>query len=133
MLFHHFLFDSSKAAIDLDLHIIKEQLAVGTSTSYITAEKVYREGAHSKSVADLSLDDPLDYDVPEGTGVIGIGKLNDLQVTGTVMEEAKKGDQRLLVQYSVNEVQANYVQCQVRKLDLLDMLSQKGKMTYCLV
>jgi hypothetical protein len=102
-----------QAAIDLDLHVIKEQLQMGTSTSYRTAEKVYRDGAHSKSVADLHLDETLDQDHPKGTTVIGIAKKDDLQVTGTLMEAAKKGDQFLLVQYSVNQIQSNYVHCQV--------------------
>jgi hypothetical protein len=103
----------AQAAIDLDVHVIKEQLAIGTSTSYLTAEKVYREGAHSKSAAKLDLDDPLDQDLPQGAAVIGIAKKDDMQVKGTLMFEAAKGTTSLFVQYSVNEIQANYVQCQV--------------------
>jgi hypothetical protein len=97
----------------LDLHVIKQELAVGTSSSYITAESVYREGAHSKSTAKLLLDDPLDRDLPMGAAALGLTQNDGKQVKGQLAEDAQKGDTTILVQYATNQIQENYVGCQV--------------------
>jgi hypothetical protein len=104
-----------QAAIDNDLHFIKRQLGVGTSTSWRTAERIYQEGAFSNSVAELNLDKKLTQDIPSGTEVIGAGAQEGFYslVKGAFYKKAKAGESVVLIKYDVNEVQENYVNCQV--------------------
>jgi hypothetical protein len=97
-------------AIDLDLHLIKKWLY---RENFDAAERVYREGAHSESVAKLKLETPLDAEIPEGSEVVGVTTTGDAQVTGRLMESAKPDQTVVLVRYDVNEIQDNYVNCQV--------------------
>jgi hypothetical protein len=99
-------------AIDKDLHLIKKWLFRGYE-SYYAAEDVYREGAHSKSVAKLNLKTPLDTEIPAGSEVVGFTKTGGAQVKGRLLETAKANQTVVLVRYDVNEIQANYVNCQV--------------------
>jgi hypothetical protein len=99
-------------AIDRDLHLIKTWLFRGYE-SYDAAENVYREGAHSKSVAKLKLKTPLDTEIPKGSEVVGLITTGDAQVKGRLLDTAKPDHTVVLVQYDVNEIQDNYVNCQV--------------------
>jgi hypothetical protein len=103
----------AQAAISLDLHTIKAHLQKGTNTAYKSAERVYREGAFSKPVAELIFHDPLNQHIPKGTSVIGDAVANGTEVNGTVLHGAFKGDGHVLVQYDISHVEESFAQCQV--------------------
>lgn len=83
-----------------------------TQRGWDNAENLYREGAFSKPVAKVTLHNPLETNVPEGTVVRGLDT-DGYEVTGTLYEEAKANEQEVLIQYDINEAFANYVNCQV--------------------
>lgn len=106
------------AAIDLDLHVIMQQLALGTRTSYTLAERLYKEGAHSQPVARITLDEPLSQYVPVGTVSQGVALkvtegMDAQHVLGTVLRPANIGDTKMIIAYQVNQFQDSYVGCQV--------------------
>jgi len=100
------------AAIDQDLHVIHIELHRETQRGWTNAEKIYRKGAFSKPVAKIGLLSPLEDDFPAGSAVKGID-VDGFHVGGTLYKAAKAADQELMVQYDIDEVQANYVNCQV--------------------
>ncbi|KAL3938264.1 MAG: hypothetical protein SGBAC_006787 [Bacillariaceae sp.] len=103
---------TDSAAIDQDLHVIHLELQKETQRGWINGEKIYREGAFSKPVAKIQLISPLNEDVPVGTAVSGVDT-GGFQVYGKLYKDAKAEERELVVQYHINEVQANYVNCQV--------------------
>ena len=94
------------------MRTIEHEMEIGTGSSYKTAEAVYTNGAFSKSVANITLDLPLDSDVPKGASVTGITQ-SASEVMGKTYQDYKKGERSLLIQYNVNYVQKNYMECQV--------------------
>ena len=109
------VFISLQAAIDLDLHEIKVLLHGNpeSNMAWTMAERMYREGAHSRPVAELKLGSPILQDLPSGTPVSGNAVANGTTVTGTVYHRVEKGDEYVLIQYDIKEDQENYVGCQV--------------------
>jgi len=103
---------TDSAAIDQDLHVIHHELHRETQRGWTNAEKLYREGAFSKPVAKIGLITPLADDFPVGSAVRGLD-VGGFEVAGMLYKAAKSADQELMVQYDVDEVQANYVNCQV--------------------
>jgi hypothetical protein len=61
----------------------------------------------------LTLDDPLNQDIPKGTPVIGLTNKDSNDVKGQFLEDAKKEDKVVYIQYAVNQIQGSYVGCQV--------------------
>jgi hypothetical protein len=88
------------------------ELQIGSPESFTYAEAVYQQGAFSKSVARVTLNDPLNKDIPKGETVVGVDTSGN-EVRGTLYEDHYIGNQTLLVQYNTNQIQSNYVNCQV--------------------
>lgn len=105
-------------AIDDDLNEINLQLSLETSASYTLAEQLYKEGAHSKSIAVLTLDHPLDRDVFKSSIVHGFSDVvpgfgDPQQVFGSLHHDAKIGDITLWIEYDVNAGQGLNIGCSV--------------------
>jgi hypothetical protein len=99
-------------AIDLDQQMMEEQLALETVESYVTAKNIYREGAHSKSVASITLNSGLLNALPDATPVSGRSS-SGVEVLGTTYEDYEAGTTDIVIQYDTITVQSNYVGCQV--------------------
>jgi len=83
-----------------------------TQRAWNSAENIYRNGAFSKSVAKIKLDSPLEDEFPVGSVVRGLDT-DGFEVSGRLYKVAKAEQRELMVQYDTNEVQTNYVNCQV--------------------
>lgn len=101
-----------QAAIDQDLHVIHMECHKETQRAWNSAENIYRNGAFSKSVAKIKLDSPLEDEFPVGSVVRGLDT-DGFEVSGRLYKVAKAEQRELMVQYDTNEVQTNYVNCQV--------------------
>ncbi|KAL7545242.1 hypothetical protein ACHAWF_008593 [Thalassiosira exigua] len=111
-------------AIDLDQRAIEVQLAVGTDESFSVARKIYEEGGHSKSYAQISLTTPLTADLKEGVVIYG-KNADDNEVAGKAYKDYDSGSDVIRVQYSTTDLQESYVGCQVGGL-LSDDHNLKG-------
>lgn len=100
------------AAVDLDQAEMEGQLALGTNQGYTRAQKIYEEGAFSKSVATVTLTAALTVPISKGAVVTGTA-VNGQQVDGTVFKTASADDTTLRIQYGINSIQSSYVGCQV--------------------
>ena len=96
----------------MDQAELERQLALGTNQAYVRAQRIYEDGAFSKSVATVTLNAALSVPISAGTVVTGTA-VNGKQVDGKVYGAAKTGDQTLRIQYGVNSIQSSYVGCQV--------------------
>ena len=95
-------------AIDLDLRDIKSLLSVGTRSAAEAAERIYREGAHCRPVALITLDNPLSQDVPKGAEVTGLARSSQgVVVTGHAKEAWKQGDKIVAIEYAISLDQSN--------------------------
>jgi hypothetical protein len=92
--------------------MMEEQLALGTDQSFETAKSIYSEGAHSKSIASITLNSGLLDPVPAKTPVSG-KSTSGVEVVGTTYEDYEAGATNIIVQYDTITVQSNYVGCQV--------------------
>lgn len=101
-----------QAAIDRDLHVIHLELHKETQRGWTNAEQIYRRGAFSKPVAKIGLNTPLAEEIPVGSTVRGLD-VDGFDVSGKLYRAASAADEELMVQYDIDEVQANYVNCQV--------------------
>jgi hypothetical protein len=99
-------------ALDLDQAEMERQLARGTNQAYVTAQRIYEEGAFSKSVATVTLNTALSVPISIGTDVTGTA-VDEMQVDGKVYSAARAGDQTLRIQYNVNSIQVSHLGCQV--------------------
>jgi len=99
-------------AIDLDQEAMEGQLALGNEDAYAAALRIYTEGAHSKSVAEIKLTSPLPTDVEKGTLIMGRGADGN-QVAAKAYEDNAAGATDIIVQYQTSDSQKNYVMCQV--------------------
>jgi len=99
-------------ALDLDQEAMEQQLSLGNEDSYAQALRIYSEGAHSKSVAEVTLSSPLIMDVEKGTDIFGVGSDGN-QVAGKAYEDNAAGATSLTVQYRTSGSQKDYVSCQV--------------------
>lgn len=99
-------------AIDRDLHVIKQELDKETQGGWDHAESIYREGGNSKSVAQITLLEPLEEKMEAGTYVSGLA-VDGSQVRGTVYETADQNETKISIQYEVGESQDSYSDCQV--------------------
>mmetsp|Transcript_6671 Transcript_6671/g.8857 ORF Transcript_6671/g.8857 Transcript_6671/m.8857 type:complete len:395 (+) Transcript_6671:2-1186(+) len=87
--------------IDLDQKAIEEQIKVGTAESFNVARKIYEEGGHSKSFAEITLDTALVNPVNKGTSVIG-ESADGAWVYGSVMADYESNTRDIKVQYTVD-------------------------------
>jgi hypothetical protein len=97
---------------------MEEQLAFGTTDSYALAQKIYEEGAYSKSYAEVTLSTGLSGAVQAGAEIIG-KDADGGEVRGNALDSATKGATTLKVQYATTDIQASYVNCQVGALEEL--------------
>jgi len=99
-------------AIDLDQDAMQTQLALGNDDGFAAALRIYTEGAHSKSVAVVTLSAPLAIDVAKGTSFMGVDADGN-QVAGKAYENNAAGATEVKVQYKTTDSQKDYVGCQV--------------------
>jgi hypothetical protein len=99
-------------AIDLDQEAMEQQLSLGNEDAYAQALRIYSEGAYSKSVAEVTLSEPLIMDVEKGTDIFGVGSDGN-QVAGKAYEDNAAGATALIIQYRTSDSQKDYVSCQV--------------------
>jgi hypothetical protein len=93
----------------LDQQEIESLIAEG---NYSAAQNVYERGAHSKSVAVLTLSTALSKSVPEGTPIEG-RSVKSRAVSGKAFKDYAAGTTAIEVQYDTSDIQASYVGCQV--------------------
>jgi hypothetical protein len=98
-----------QASIDLDQQEIENLIAEG---NYSEAQNVYEQGAHSKSIAVLTLSTDLRKAVPEGTKIEG-RNMKSRAVSGKAYKDYEAGATIIEVQYDTSGIQASYVGCQV--------------------
>ncbi|KAL7534104.1 hypothetical protein ACHAWF_004720 [Thalassiosira exigua] len=103
-------------AIDLDQRAIESQLALQTPESFLTAQRIYLEGGHSKSYALVNLTTPLLADVSEGDIILDGRNLNDNEVVVKAYRDYPAGTTSMKLQYATTDMQADYVECQVGEL-----------------
>jgi len=99
-------------ALDLDQAAMETQLALGTAESFSVAKALYTNGAHSRSLATVTLSSALSSPINADTPVTGKSvKGHDLK--GIVYEDYSAGTSVIQIQYDVNTIQSTYVGCQV--------------------
>lgn len=91
---------------------MEEQLALATDQAYATAKAIYTLGAHSKSVATVTLSKGLDKIVKADTMVSGKSE-DGTEIAGRMFEDAGVGATTVKIQYQTSDIQASYVGCQV--------------------
>lgn len=99
-------------ALDLDQQEIEKLLNLGTPVAYDAAYRIYVEGAHSKSVAEVTLSEPLAASIDKGTLIMGFTE-NGNQVAARALEDTPSGVVQLNIQYWTSDSQKNYVMCRV--------------------
>lgn len=99
-------------AIDLDQEEMEEMLAFGTSDAFDNALALYTQGAHSKSVADVTLSGPVGIDISKGDTIVGTDASGS-QVIGKAYADYTSAATSLLIQYKTSDTQSSYVTCQV--------------------
>jgi hypothetical protein len=92
--------------------MLEEQLALGTDESFVLAKNIYTQGAHSKSVASITLNSGLLNSLPAATPVAG-KTASGVEVAGTTYEDYSAGTTNIVIQYDTITVQDKYVGCQV--------------------
>lgn len=100
-------------AIDLDQKEFEKQLAVGTPQSWNAAMEIYTKGAFSDPIAELNLTQPLANPLSVGDGILGFSTGEASEVKAAVIENYPKGTTIIRVAYDVNQIQENFVGCQV--------------------
>ena len=100
-------------ALDLDIRIIKQQLAVGTPTSFNVAYAVYDKGAFCDPIAKIQLGAPLPKPLSQGDTIAGFSTGGVNEVHATLIDNTAKGETEIHVAYEINQMQSNYVGCQV--------------------
>lgn len=98
----------------MDLQLIQSELEKERESGFRIAQRVYQEGAFSRPVAELILDEPLEFTIPAGSEIIGPAVDGDsfALVKGTAHVKAREGDTVLEVLYDIRDDQQDYVQCQ---------------------
>jgi len=99
-------------AIDLDQEAIEDQLAIGSDVSFEKARRIYSDGGHSKSVAEVTLSSPLTRGMGKFSMVSG-KSANGLPIYGKLYDNYPNGDTRIEIQYRTFDQQSTYVGCQV--------------------
>ncbi len=122
-------------AIDLDQAAIEAQLAIGTPESFANARRIYEEGGHSKSYAELSIltQNGLPFPVAKGTLIVS-KNVEGTEVAGKAYEDYVSGVKRIRVQYSTTDIQESYIErrCQVGGLiqtNTVGCLAREGTIT----
>ena len=98
--------------IDLDLYQIKKELRKENDTAWINAKTIYNKGGHSKSVAHLTLNEPLQETLEVGSVVSGLAE-DGSEIFGMIFETANQDETKVLIQYDAEIFQGNYTGCYV--------------------
>lgn len=91
---------------------MEAQLGLGTDASFANARKIYEQGGHSKSVAQLQLSSGLPVALDKSAQVSG-QSASGVAVYGKLYASYAAGATTIEVQYTTTDSQKNYVQCQV--------------------
>lgn len=117
------------AAIDLDQKVIETLLGLRQLN---LAKTIYEEGGHSQAIARIISNQPPEppaQPVPRGTPVVGTsdeGKVIHGSLSEDLMWDTDNKFVELLVQYTANTDQTNYVGCQVGGLTVASMAYKDG-------
>lgn len=118
-------------AIDLDQFVIQEQLAFYSDEGVEAARRVYQEGGHSKSYAEVKLSSATTADIAKDEAITGVDDAG-AEVTGKAYADYPAGTDTIWVLYTVPDVQADNVKCKVGGLPepILDgCLAAEGSLT----
>jgi hypothetical protein len=99
-------------ALDLDQEEMEQQLSLSNELGFEAAFRIYTEGANSKSVAEVTLEEPLTRGIDKGTYISGYTS-NGNTVVAKALEDSPSGTVVLSVQYETFDDQNNYVKCRV--------------------
>lgn len=91
---------------------METQLALATSESFANAKDIYINGAHSRSLATITLGSALSGPVKADTPVTGKSTLGK-EVKGVIYEDYPAGTSVIQIQYEVNTIQSTWVGCRV--------------------
>ncbi len=91
---------------------METQLALGTSDSFVAAKSIYTDGAHSRSLATVTLETALTSPLNADTLIVGKSATGS-EINGVVYENYAAGTSVIQFQYDVTSVQASYVGCRV--------------------
>jgi hypothetical protein len=94
---------------------MEELLGNPTNDAFQSALRIYKEGGHSKSYAQITVTPPLSNDVPKGSSIMG-KNTDGIEVAGKSYQDYTAGDQVIKVQYATSDIQSSYVECQVGAL-----------------
>lgn len=101
-----------QAGIAADQVAIEEECGKGTTDGLASAFKVYSQGGHSKSYANLTLGEPLESIIIKDTGLSGVNEAGDA-VVGKAMQNHSVGDTWISFQYDTSDSPDAYVTCRV--------------------
>jgi Low iron-inducible periplasmic protein len=96
----------------MDQSEMETQLAIGNSEAFAHALNIYQKGAHSKSVAQVTLNSGLTSAVTAGVAVSGTSTKGS-QVTGIINEDAAASATAVKIEYDITAIQSMHVGCQV--------------------
>jgi len=99
-------------AIDLDQKFLEKALSEETSSGFAQAERIYKLGGNSKTIAQVGLLSGLTNNIPEGTDMVGEAEDND-EINLTLYKDAERDTNQLSLRYATSEVQAYFNQCRV--------------------
>jgi len=100
-------------AIDLDVSNIIGLLEEGTPDGFEAALRIYNEGAHSGSIAKLTLTEPLGAVLSVDDLVLGFTEDGLVEVRARSVANYPKDTTQILVRYEVTSEQASYSKCVV--------------------
>jgi len=100
-----------QSRIDLDQKALEQQFSIQTQESFEKALRIYREGAFSNPVAEITLLAPLDVAFWKGTPVIGISQTGN-RVDGKLYHTVLAGETDITIQYDNTGIEEQ--KCQVR-------------------
>ena len=113
------------------MYDILAQLSSYTDEGMEAARKIYEEGGHSKSYAEVTLSSATTADIAKDEAITGVDEAGSA-VTGKAYADYPAGTTTLWVLYTVPDVQADNVLCKVGGLaePILDgCLAADGSLT----
>lgn len=95
------------AALDQDQALLEWMVSAKTTASMDDALAMYTRGASSKSFALLTLNNTTNYEIKEGTLVMGLDLEGNEEVVGTLIDAVNPGDTTIKVEYDTQQTQLN--------------------------
>jgi len=112
-------------ALDLDQKYMEIELAKETTTGYVNAQAIYQLGGNSKSYAEITLDDAIQFGIAKGTTVEG-PSIGGGRTFGTVYRNVPTGQKKVRILYDTSEDQSTWVKCRVGALKANQGLETSG-------